>query len=583
MTACAHCFSQHPVDQACPVVFSVRTPETESLVGLKLGPLTLTAKLGLRALGTVYEAQPGLFGVPLAVKVFHPVAAQDSGLLTRLYAQAQALQELADPQLPHIFAVRECVEGHHCLVMEHVHGESCLHRTEPLSAARVVELLLPLVTLMDRLHLRGKGPLGLNPEQVVLVENGSQSRLRVMDFGILTGPSLPLASMARAGRLFPASPTDAGLRADLHALAVVGCWLLTGAFPSLEPSVEEETGSAGPLLSVLRRALSEDAQKRYRHPGELKAALETLRAPLESVPLAPALSRMPQAREPTQLRFRRDAEETVTALGFSELSCAGLFIAYDGPLPALAQRLEVELVSGSQQVFCEGDVVRHVCAEEASIWGTQSGFFLQFEALSGAAQDFIEQELLTLPRRLPDRELQRLLARFPADAHDPYAVLELAGHADFPQVQRQAEAQVRRLRHFNLKPLPSEQRRALERQLTRVEDARALLEDPVRRAAYDAEQGNVEGVARCLGAGISAPTLTQLRAQYLRFRPGMEARAQLRAEAGAELYAMGSLQEAVELYGEALALDPLNVKLQQRYWTLRRQQSAARSAEAHAA
>ncbi len=90
------------------------------------------------------------------------------------------------------------------------------------------------------------------------------------------------------------------------------------------------------------------------------------------------------------------------------------------------------------------------------------------------------------------------------------------------------------------------------------------------RASYDATKGNAHGIARCILAGLTDDVVAPIRRAFLDARPGTEGRARSLFMQARSLEAQHALMQAVDCYGQALALDPLHLAGQRHYWTLRR-------------
>jgi serine/threonine-protein kinase len=107
----------------------------------------------------------------------------------------------------------------------------------------------------------------------------------------------------------------------------------------------------------------------------------------------------------------------------------------------------------------------------------------------------------------------------------------------------------------------------------RVERAADLLGHPRQRIEHDAWRGNYPGVARCISSGLTATEIESLRARYLLAHPGTEVRGRIHATSATACESHGKMDTALTEYEKALTADPLNLQLQQRYWSLKRRDS----------
>jgi serine/threonine-protein kinase len=90
-----------------------------------------------------------------------------------------------------------------------------------------------------------------------------------------------------------------------------------------------------------------------------------------------------------------------------------------------------------------------------------------------------------------------------------------------------------------------------------------------RRAEYDASLGNVEGVERCLAAGLTVTALEGCRKRFLAAHPGRDGRAAVYRLSGDALASVGRLEEALAAYESAVRTDPLDLEGLKRWRSLR--------------
>jgi serine/threonine-protein kinase len=152
---------------------------------------------------------------------------------------------------------------------------------------------------------------------------------------------------------------------------------------------------------------------------------------------------------------------------------------------------------------------------------------------------------------------------------DPYVLLSLPLDATFDDVRQHARAAVQALDTIAARPLSTRQTRDLSEMRTRVEKAAEVLGHPRQRIEYDAWRTNYPGVARCISSGLTATEIESLRARYLMAHPGVEARERIHSATASAWEAQGQIALALTEYEKALTADPLNLMLQQRYWSLK--------------
>jgi hypothetical protein len=261
----------------------------------------------------------------------------------------------------------------------------------------------------------------------------------------------------------------------------------------------------------------------------------------------------------------------------TDLSRNGVFLCTHEPLPPLRSRLSLTLELREQPLTCEGEVVHHVPAAQASAWGTRAGFAVQFLHLAPEARERLARALqgqLAAPAQTTpvadDAEASAVLAPLAkATPADPYALLALPLDAPFDGIRQQARHLLKTLEALGSRPLSVRQAKELNDARTRVEKAGDLLGHPRQRIEHDAWRGNFAGVARCIASGLTASDIEALRTRFLQAHPGAEARERIHATTAAAWEAQGNLALALAEYEKALAAVPLSLSLQQRYWLLK--------------
>ncbi|HEX8538379.1 MAG TPA: serine/threonine-protein kinase, partial [Cystobacter sp.] len=501
---CEQCLTQHEAGAPC-------TPgddfpcDSETLSGMGYGPLVFVRKLGTGTLASVYLAEHPSSGALFAVKVLHPHLARTPAVLQRFYAEARTLKNLVHPNVTRVLDVRQAPNGHHCLLMEYVDGISLSRLPLPLPPAEVVFLLLQVLEGLEAAHLGGIVHRDLKPENLVLTTGRDGARrVKILDFGMASTLAAGFSAEELAAGMVVGSPAylapelwvraEPDGRADLYSLAVLGYRLLTGRLPfggggrmgemllvhkpsmPLAPHQLDEQVPAA-LSAVLMQALSLKPDERFATARAFRAALnEAMRRPAFGC-MAPAAF---------QVRVEGASGQGLVPVFVNDVSDDGLRIACDGALPRLGARLEVELSLNGWVLACSADVVRLLPAEEARTWGGRQGFILQFSEPSEDVRRLITQALAPPPPETPpDAELAQLLSRASACGQDPYSLLSIPPHADFAEVLRRLALAERRLAPFWHRPLPADQRQALEALHGRLEAARRTLGEPLARARFD--------------------------------------------------------------------------------------------------
>jgi tetratricopeptide (TPR) repeat protein len=261
-----------------------------------------------------------------------------------------------------------------------------------------------------------------------------------------------------------------------------------------------------------------------------------------------------------------------------DLSRAGVFACLPEPLPPLFTRVQLSL-DNPPGVLTAAEVVRQVPELQARSWGFPPGVALQFLEPPERFREAVSRRMRGLatitpePAEVPDPGAEKVLARARSAPTDPYARLGLSKDAEFDEIRSRWRELRSELEALQQRPLPAGQRQEVQRQLSRLNETLEAIASPARRVETDAENGNFRGVARCISAGLTVTALEGHRARFLARHPGAEAKAHIRGVTAKAYESRGQRAQALESYELALELDPLNLVLQQRYWSLRQRGS----------
>jgi serine/threonine protein kinase len=325
---------------------------------------------------------------------------------------------------------------------------------------------------------------------------------------------------------------------------------------------------------------------------QITAPVPPPRPPAPSPPRAQLPSPLPatprvSTPEPVHARHAASFDAKVTtvtgaplgALKCQDISKGGCFLCTDGAVPPIFSKVKVGFpIAGDLE--CLGEVVRHVTRDQATAWGMSPGFGVQFVTLTPEQKDALGRVVAGLPAHKAaeppksssdDRLAEQVLASYRKRINgDHYVVLGLELDVELSEVRARGRDTKRELEALRTRPISNEQKAQLDAALAKVASAVETLGSAQSRIAFDAQRGNFKGVARCIAAGLTVTTLEATRASFLSGHPGAESKSQVKFVSGNAYENNNQLTKAVESYEEALALDPLNLRYQQRYWALKR-------------
>src|SRR5579883_3171754 len=287
--------------------------------GTHLGPYEIVALLGEGGMGVVYRALDPRLDRPVAIKILRPDAALSEDRKRRFIQEAKAASALNHPNIVHIYDIGE-TEGVGYIAMEFIPGKT-LDRLIGKSGLPLRDLLKYAIQIADalsRAHTAGIVHRDLKPSNIVITDEG---RVKLLDFGLakLTEAAPDPSNSATAtlgqteapvteegsivGTLAYMSPEQAegkpvDSRSDIFSFGSVLYEMATGrrafqganrtatltAVLTLEPAPFAEIAPHLPddLQKLVARCLRKDPDRRPRHIGDLKLALEDPKEDSES-------------------------------------------------------------------------------------------------------------------------------------------------------------------------------------------------------------------------------------------------------------------------------------------------------------
>ena len=286
------------------------------MIGQRLGPYEITAKLGEGGMGEVWRATDSRLKREVAIKVLPAAFTSDRERLARFEREAQTLAQLHHPNIASIFGLEES-DGTRALVMELVEGEelAAILARGPLPPGEAVAIGRQIAEALEAAHERGIVHRDLKPANVKVRPDGT---VKVLDFGLAKamepgGGAAPAVDLARSPTLTAAHGTALGVilgtaaymspeqarggavdkRADVWAFGVVLFEMLTGRSLFAGETVSDTlagvlksdvdlaalpAGTPLALRELLRRCLERNPRSRLHDIADARIVLEEVLA-----------------------------------------------------------------------------------------------------------------------------------------------------------------------------------------------------------------------------------------------------------------------------------------------------------------
>ena len=312
------------------------------MIGQRLGPFEITAKLGEGGMGEVYRATDTRLDRQVAIKVLPAEFTEDKERLARFEREAKLLAQLHHPNIAAIFGLEES-GGTRALVMELVDGPTLAERLEsrPLSFTESLSFALQIAQALEAAHEKGIVHRDLKPQNIKASVEGE---VKVLDFGLAkamdaTSGAASAADFARSPTIMN-SPTLTAVhgtqlgvilgtaaymapeqargvavdkRADIWAFGVVLFEMLTGRSLFAGDTVSDTlagvlkteidlsqlpAGTPAAIRMLLRRCLERNPKNRLRDIGDARLVLaEAIASPeVVAAPLAAERRALPRSR-----------------------------------------------------------------------------------------------------------------------------------------------------------------------------------------------------------------------------------------------------------------------------------------------
>ena len=299
----------------CPVDGEVLEDDPSSIVNTVLdGQYQIESMLGKGGMGAVYRARHILLGDRVAIKVLPAEVRTNAEWLRRFRREGQAARRFRHPNAVTVYDLRTAGDGTIYMVMEYVEGHTLdaeLKKRGRLTAAEAVDILEPIMSVLNTAHAMGVVHRDLKPENIMIGKGSNSERVvKLLDLGIAkmreiagaeTGGTTALTMAGQVlGTPYYMSPEQWGEipsdgsseidgRADIYSLGLVFYEMVAGRRPCSGATLSElrrehvsvtprplhevvpEVGIA--FSNAIARATAKDRADRQASAGELAQEL----------------------------------------------------------------------------------------------------------------------------------------------------------------------------------------------------------------------------------------------------------------------------------------------------------------------
>lgn len=291
----------------------------DHLVGKRLREYLILECIGKGGMAKVYRARHTLLDEIRAIKILRPELTDRSDYIARFHREAKILVRMRHRHLVLLHDFGTLGKDLLFIVMEFLHGESLRKRLKRwgwLSVSDVIRLAKQVCLGLSVAHKEGVVHRDISPDNILLVPEGGEEVVKIIDFGIAKNPvtfggSKITGTMEIVGKAEYCSPeqieppgeNDAeGIdgRSDIYSLGVTLFEMLTGERPFDAKTVQgflamhvrkppKLFGEANPMVRVpvgLQELVMSMLEKDRRHrPQSVEELFQRLTAVYHEEPV----------------------------------------------------------------------------------------------------------------------------------------------------------------------------------------------------------------------------------------------------------------------------------------------------------
>lgn len=303
-------------------------PDSDPMIGMKLGGCRINSKLGQGGMGAVYKGHHEGLDIDVAMKVLpRHLAEQNPDFIDRFKREARVAARLSHGNVVNVMNVGE-EEGQNFIIMEFVEGEDLkeyLDREGKLELHLALDIIQQIFEALDAGHSVGILHRDIKPANIFLTKGrGGKLVAKLGDFGLAkvdtsgdssSGNTMSGMMMGTPHYISPEQAEDAkrvDARADIYSMGCMLYYMLCGRVPydgegfvqivlqhmqgTIPDPRELRTDVPAELAATVMKMMAKRADDRFQTSAEILEVLEKIERGLRTGDMTSVGIEMPVAR-----------------------------------------------------------------------------------------------------------------------------------------------------------------------------------------------------------------------------------------------------------------------------------------------
>lgn len=275
--------------------------------GDKLDHFTIVGEIGRGGMGTIYKALDEMLNRHVAIKIIHPLLANDDQLMERFKTEAMTQAQLNHPNIVTVHSFNR-IGADFVMVMEYVDGQSLkeiISKEHFLQIGVAIAIMKSVLAGLAYAHDKQVIHRDVKPANILIGDNGT---VKLLDFGIakIFGTQGMTKTGALIGTPWYCSPEqilgeEMDYRTDIYSASITFYQMITGRVPfdsetNSEYQIQKaqlETPPPRPSLyngminrqleHIVLKGLAKKKEKRYASAKEMAEDLKKIEGDYRSI------------------------------------------------------------------------------------------------------------------------------------------------------------------------------------------------------------------------------------------------------------------------------------------------------------